>query len=339
MACPLAPPGVTPSMSEDFQALMRQGDRSDPLGERTWKTDFAPDVEDANNCLDARPDDLICIQGGVDAPFDAPLMCGLMDPADGTTCTEGCGTSCMWNNVKTFDDKLTKGTGYTYRHLRNYKDQSCMIASRDIVQVFRGKERSRINKGEGFDDHVIAKRPSWDIPGDDPDVVGSGLVENLVTMDFCIDTLEAYFETTTYIESETESYYGDDVTVENFVKVGMTDFFASAHFPCSKPNCGMMDVDASFADTFNTMFTTPLGFVPSIEFRDAREYKQGPEPDALPFGGLDASIAKNLLTMKANTDHPNRPNIFVREHGKIAPGHTPMYGTLPDVVRRLGMCG
>merc|ERR1740130_50463 len=74
MACPLAPPGVTPSMSEDFQALMRQGDRSDPLGERTWKTDFAPDVEDANNCLDARPDDLICIQGGVDAPFDAPLI-------------------------------------------------------------------------------------------------------------------------------------------------------------------------------------------------------------------------------------------------------------------------
>lgn len=129
-ACPLAKPGVTAGAREDLQFYMRQGTAGG-----AWKTDF----EGGDTCL---PSDLVCAPDAADAPGDAPLVCGLMDPppppppgtdsSGGSTCTADCGAACMWNNVPQADGSVGDGTLYTYRHLRNYKDEPCMVAKNDI---------------------------------------------------------------------------------------------------------------------------------------------------------------------------------------------------------------
>ena len=55
-----------------------------------------------------------------------------------------------------------------------------------------------------------------------------------------------------------------------------------------------------------------------------------------PVVGVAAANATNAARIQANMADDNRPNIFVRELGKLAPGQTPLYGATPVVHRRLG---
>jgi hypothetical protein len=208
--------------------------------------------------------------------------------------------------------------------LRNFRNEPCLVAAQDFSFSFNGNVAFSVDEGAAFDDYVDAGQPSQDIPGDTFTSSADGTQEQIVTMDFCLDTLEGYFT-----EGGSESR----------VNVSLADFFASAHFPCSKTDCGMIDVEAAFADQFNTMFTVPLGFVPAKEFRDAREYKDGPAPDADPFLGATGAVQNNAQRMAGNTANPLTPNVLVREHGKIVPGNTPVYGTITDIADRLGLCG
>jgi hypothetical protein len=335
--CPLPPPGVVPGGREDKgQAIMRQARdiANNPVGVRQWKTDITelPDGSStAGTCAATRPSNLMCVQGGIDAPLDAPVMCLIHQQGSDTCQGDGCGTECMWDNVPTSDGGTTLGTIYTYRHLRNYKNEACLVAKEDIQYSAGGQVRFEIKQGEPFDDYVIARRPSMDIAGDIYSGTADGTKDQIVMMDFCLDDLDGYYEIDGWDEIEDKP-----TTEEVRVNVGIADFFASAHFPCSKSNCGMMDVESQFADTFNQMFTIALGFVPSAEFRDKREYK---DENDVPFGGLAEAIDDNDRRMAENTAHPWTPNILAAEHGKILPGHTPMYGTLLDIVDRLGLCG